>query len=128
MAPHNQVGQVAVYFVVLLPFFVALSAPGILVASLCARRWSGVIKWRPFEYAFIVPLVLIWFSFFAWAPGKTWANFALEPLLIGFTAIPYVCIRRYGFRGWQGYVVAMAVCSLAVVLMTRAIPTIPCAE
>jgi hypothetical protein len=128
MTPHNQIGQLAVYFVTLLPLFVGLAAPGILLASLFARRWRVVVKWKPWEYAFIVPLVLIWFSLFAGAPGKTWYNLALEPLLIGLTAVPYVCIRRYCSRGWQGYFIAMAVCSLAVVLMTRTIPTIPCAE
>jgi hypothetical protein len=125
---HSQIGQLAIYFVVLLPFFVALSAPGILVASLFARRWRAIVKWKPLEYAFIVPLVLIWYSFFAETPGKTWANLALEPVLIGFAAIPYVCIRRFGDRGWHGYVIAMAVCSLAVALMTRYVPMIPCQE
>ena len=128
MTPRSQAGQVAVYFVVLLPFFIGLAAPGILLASLFARRWHDVIKWRPIEYGFMIPLVLIWFSFFAWAPGKTWANLAMEPFLVGLAAVPYVCIRRYSHRGWRGYMIAMAVCSLAVVLMTRIIPMIPSQE
>jgi hypothetical protein len=128
MTTHIQISQLAMYFVVLLPLLVGLSAPGIFLASLIARRWRGIVRWRLWEYALFVPLVLIWYSSFALSGGKTWANLALEPLLIGFAALPYVCIRRFGDRGWRGYVIAMAVCGLAVELIARYIPMIPCSE
>jgi hypothetical protein len=128
MNTHGQTVQLATQFVVLLPFFVALSAPGILFATFLARRWRGAVKWKSSEYAFIVPLILVWYLLFYGAAGKTWANFALEPFLVGLTAIVYVCVRRYADSGCLGYVIAMTVCSLAVALITWCVPSIPCAE
>ena len=128
MNTRSQAGQLATYFVVFLPFFIALSAPGILLATVLARRWRGTVKWRPSEYAFIVPLILVWFFLFAGAGGKTWANLALEPFLVGFTAVLYVCVRRCSDRGRLGCAIAMTVCTLAVVGITLSVPMIPCSE
>jgi hypothetical protein len=123
--------QLVQTLVMILPVVCPLLCTGILAAALLARRWRDKIAWSSLEFLFAAPAVAIWYSGFCFGRGKTWGNLLVEPVLLGFSAVAYVLIRRSNPSRILGRLTTLAgfsLCCVAAFLIGRSFPMIPFPE